>query len=128
MDAGTQAPEAPTTAAAKANLLAWATAIDARTLKARSSLGTIATGGALAIVSGMVIARTFTNGRPRRFSRSPLRRAREPSIRWALLLRAAGWLLPRAIRAVRRGGESPSHAEVARPANGVSHSLMSVGA
>jgi hypothetical protein len=94
-------PASRSTHAAKAKLLAWAEATDARTIKARSSTGVIAAGGSLAVLTGMALARVLA---PRRigndsaFIPGP---ARSPLIGWPTLVRAGVWMFPHALSAWR---------------------------
>ncbi len=92
--------------AARARLLAWAEAMDARTLKARSSGGAIVTGGALAVLGGMALARAVM----------PMRRslaggagpARAALVGWPMVVRGAVWLLPHALSALRSVRRPPA--------------------
>lgn len=88
--------------AAKARFLAWAERIDAEKLKARPRMGSIVTGGALAIFGGLVLARVLLPG-PKRGAVSSVGSMGAKLVSWALLARAGKWLLPYAIRAVQSG-------------------------
>lgn len=92
-----------TTAAAKARLLDWADESDARSRKSRSSIGTIAAGGGLALLAGLAVARVVSprrRGDPRTSLAGTVGKG---LIGWALVARVGTWLLPHAIRAMRNG-------------------------
>ncbi len=85
---------------AKASLLAWAEDCDVRTARARSRVGKLAAAGAIAVLGGLVIARTLT---PRSRSMVSIPRARgavAPLLTWALAARVGQFLLPLAVRAL----------------------------
>jgi hypothetical protein len=90
---------------AKDAFLAWADESDARKLRARSSVGAIAVRGALAVLGGVVIARVIS-ARPRGACQSPLvKGVGTRLLSWALVARAAQWLIPLAVRAATRGAD-----------------------
>lgn len=95
-------------AAAKACLLTWAEESDARAVKARAGMGSIAAGGAIALLGGMVVSRLFTFNPRNDVASSRDRASGIGLIRWAVLARAGLWLLPRVIRAVE--GRATQHA------------------
>lgn len=90
-----------TAAAAKARLLDWADESDARARKSRSSIGTIAAGGGIALLAGLAVARVVSPRR-RGDARSSLAgTVGKGLIGWALVARVGTWLLPHAISAMR---------------------------
>lgn len=96
----------PSVSRAKEGLLAWAAETDARTLKARSSMGRIVTVGVIAVLGGMAVARAITPRRPSAPPGAREGRAGRSLISWTLAARAGLWLLPYAIRAIQ--GKRPT--------------------
>lgn len=108
-DNGLAAPAAgpfQSSSQAKTRLLAWADECDARTLKSRSSLGTIATSGALAMLSGLAVARVLTVRSGRSAPGSLVKTIGKQVISGALVARAGAWLLPHVIKALRNRSNS----------------------
>jgi len=86
---------------AKAALLNWADAVDARSRASRPNLTTIATMGGLALLGSFVIGRVLL---PRRRTGAPGSRVARVGARlvsWTLVVRAAQFFLPIAIRATQ---------------------------
>lgn len=81
-------------ALAKAALMDWAQACDARRPKSRGVAFLLIAGGVLGCVTGIGVSRL--RGPPRRVASG--RRA----VPWTFLARAGFWLLPIAVQAVRR--------------------------
>lgn len=102
-------------ATAKIRLMDWAEDCDARSRKARPSVGTIAAVGAIAVLGGVAFARVLSpRGRGAPSSgRSP--GAGKQLLMGALALGARQWLLPYAMRAIGRYGflkpSRPTHME-----------------
>ncbi len=107
----TQLPPQPqmTPADAKAELLAWAEATDARAAASSGMIGTAVKTG-LVVLAGVLLAKALLG----------LRRAKPESnvggtrvIHAALVVKAATWLLPRALRWIRTATKSASAADTA---------------
>lgn len=87
---------------AKARLLAWAEETDARKALARSSPGSMAAKGALAVLGGVAIVRML---RGRRAGKAlPAKSVGRRLISWAVVARVGAWALPLVIRAVQSSG------------------------
>ena len=118
---GMQEPvSGPSANGVKADLLAWAEDCDAQKARARSSVGALATRGALAVLGGIVIARVLTARGRGSDSRSNVESAGTKPVTWALLVRAGTWLLPYALTALqshmdRRASTRPLHPRPAPP-------------
>ncbi len=105
----TQLPPQPqmTPADAKAELLAWAEATDARAAASSGMIGTAVKTG-LVVLAGVLLAKALLG----------LRRAKPESnvggthvIHAALVVKAATWLLPRALRWIRTATKPASAAD-----------------
>ncbi len=86
---------------AKARLPAWAEESDARAHKARSRMGTILAGGAIAVPGGMAVVSVFRPGARVNSPEGPVKGSGRHWLRWTVAARAGAWLIPHAISAVR---------------------------
>lgn len=86
---------------AKAAILNWADEVDSRSWASRPSLASIATIGGLAVLGSFAIGRVLV---PRRRNDRPGSRVASVGARlisWTLVVRAAQFLLPIAVKAVQ---------------------------
>lgn len=86
---------------AKATLLNWADEVDTRSRASRPSLASIASMGGLAVLGSFAISRVLV---PRRRGGEPASRVASVGARlisWTLVVRAAQFLLPIAIKAAQ---------------------------
>lgn len=91
---------------AKTRLMEWAEECDARSRKARPGVGTIAATGAIAVLGCFAFARVLSpRGRGAASGGRPTGAGRR-LIMGAIALGAKQWLLPYALRAIRRYGSS----------------------
>ncbi len=102
------ASSATSVRSAKAGLLAWADATDARHARARVRLLKIVGGGSVALIGGLAVARAIAPPpKPGEGEVSRKRGLGDRLITVLMVARAGEWLVPLALKAMHREGAAP---------------------